>query len=79
MRNAVLMEPLMDGCDGFLEWTFQKRQVIVLAVVVCHRARPPLGCPLPDVLQTAVEQCQHVMSGLWIEAIIRPAAREVDG
>src|SRR5579884_2239316 len=52
--------------------------MIVLTVMVRDRPRPPLW-GAADMLQAAVQQGQHVVSGIRAEQVIVAAAGQVDG
>src|SRR5258708_39628145 len=67
VRNPVVMELLMDGSDGFLEWALDKSLVVIFSMMMCNRSSPPLARAAADMLQGAVQQGQHVLRGGRIE------------
>src|SRR5579871_3902901 len=76
VRNAVLMQLLVQGGDGFVEGALQEGQMVVLAVMVRNRAGTPLRRPA-DVLEAAIQQGEHVVGGVRAEQIVVAAAGQV--
>lgn len=78
MRDSMLVQFAMNRSDGFVEGSLQKRLMVVFAVMVRRRAGTPLGSTVPDVLQAAIQQGQHIVRGTRIEQVVGVLAGEID-
>src|SRR5687768_11160396 len=67
----------MDGGNGFVERTFQKRLMIVFAVMVRDGAGPPLRGAVANILQTPVQQGQHIVGRARVEQVVGVGASQI--
>ena len=73
----MLVHLLVDGCDRLLERALQEGLVVLMAMMMRGRAGTPLRDAVSNILQSAVDQGEHVLHGLRIVPVVGAAAGQV--